>query len=65
MKMKRIIIDQKKCIGCGMCTIVVPNVFNLGEDRKSKVIGQNKKQVKNIDKAISACPVGAISYKKD
>ena len=25
-------IDKDKCIGCGACTTIVPEVFELGDD---------------------------------
>lgn len=62
--MKKIIVNQKKCIGCGMCTIIVPKVFGLGKNGRAVVINQDTKFVKKINEAISTCPGGAISYKK-
>jgi len=61
--MKYVIVDKKKCIGCGTCVYIAPNIFQLGKDGKSKVINQDVKSIKKIDEAISSCPVGAISYK--
>jgi len=53
-------VNQKKCIGCGMCVSICPKVFKL-ENGKSKV--KNAKAVKTCDikAAKKGCPVGAIS----
>lgn len=55
-------VNKEKCIGCGFCTSVCPDVFELGEDGKSRVkkgadLEKNKDCVKE---AKDGCPVGAI-----
>ncbi len=55
-------INKEKCIGCGYCTSVCPNVFELGDDGKSKIkedadLEKNKECTKE---AKEGCPVGAI-----
>lgn len=50
-------IDKNKCIGCGSCVAVCPEGFEIVEG-KAKV---KSAKAKCIDKAIEACPVGAIS----
>jgi ferredoxin len=30
-------VNKEKCIGCGYCVSVCPEVFELGEDGKSKI----------------------------
>ena len=59
MKVK---VNKEKCIGCGYCASVCPEVFELGEDGKSRVkegtdFGKNQDCVKE---AKERCPVGAI-----
>ena len=64
--MKKVKIDESTCIGCGTCVALCPEVFELGEDGKAKVKLQNSKTPKlqaEIDEAIEACPVKAISLK--
>ncbi len=61
MKIK---IDKEKCIGCGTCVALCPEVFDIGEDGKSYVKNPNGK-CDNIEEVINACPVGAISVEKD
>jgi len=50
-------VDQDKCIGCGRCTEICPDTFNLSPEGKSTVIGENKNCAM---KAADECPVEAI-----
>lgn len=55
-------VNKTKCIGCGYCTSVCPEVFEMGEDGKSKV-KENVNLEKNkecIKEAKEGCPAGAI-----
>jgi len=59
MKIK---INKEKCIGCGYCASVCPEVFELGGDGKSQVkSGADFEKSKDcIKDAKEGCPVGAI-----
>jgi len=51
-------VDQQKCIGCGRCTEICPDVFRLNKNGKSEVASKT-----NIDcamKAADECPTEAI-----
>ena len=55
-------VDKEKCIGCGLCSNLCPEVFELAEDGKAKVkekadLEKNKECVKE---AKESCPAGAI-----
>lgn len=52
-------VDKEKCIGCGACVAICPEMFEIGPDGKSAV--KNAKGRCDIDSAINGCPVGAIS----
>ncbi len=54
-------VDKEKCIGCGLCTTICSDCFELGEDGKSQVKGSCKGSEDCIKEAISSCPVQAIS----
>ena len=55
-------VNKEKCIGCGLCSNLCPEVFELAEDGKAKVkenadLEKNKEGVKE---AKEGCPVSAI-----
>ena len=52
-------INKAKCIGCGTCQSICPEVFELDGDGKAKVKSQKKTSC--IKEAIESCPVDAIS----
>ncbi|MFA5953156.1 MAG: ferredoxin [Candidatus Pacearchaeota archaeon] len=54
-------VDKKKCIGCGTCPGICPDVFEMSEDGKAQVKKNADKKAKCIKKAIESCPVNAIS----
>jgi len=55
------IVDEEKCIGCGLCVSLCPETFELGDDGKSHVIGDcSGCDCKNV---VESCPVKAISLK--
>lgn len=55
-------IDRDLCIGCGVCTSIYPDLFDMDENNEKAIV----KNIENIDEslvneAIESCPVGAIS----
>ncbi len=63
MKIK---INKDKCLGCATCVALAPEVFEIGEDGKSKVkngadLEKNKEQIKQ---AKEACPTQAIEVEE-
>ena len=61
---KNIIIDQAKCIGCGLCVSTCPDVFELADDGKSIVKDASKCADCNCQEAIDSCPADAITWEK-
>lgn len=53
-------VDKKKCIGCGACVAVCPEVFEL-KDGKSHVKNAKACDSCDCEKAMNSCPVDAIS----
>lgn len=57
-------VNTKRCIGCGMCAHVSPEVFRI-EGRYSTVIAQpDKTQEGHTFDAANGCPVNAISIQR-
>lgn len=58
-------VNKDQCIGCGACTAIVPDVFEIEDDglacAKGEVNESNKDEV--ID-ASESCPTGAISVEE-
>ncbi|VVB82280.1 Ferredoxin [uncultured archaeon] len=57
--MVKIKIDTEKCIGCGLCFNICPQVFAMGKDGKAFVKAQ--KDISCVKEALESCPVSAIS----
>jgi ferredoxin len=54
-------IDKKKCIGCGLCASMCPDVFELGNDGKAHVKDASKcKTSCNCKEVAASCPASAI-----
>ena len=61
----RVIIDNKKCIGCGLCEEILPEVFSVGPyHTKIKQPVLRIEQEKSAAEAAADCPVGAISFEE-
>jgi len=60
-KIKMVKVNREKCIGCGMCQSLCPEVFEL-EDGKAKVKDNVdvKKYKDCIKEAKESCPMQAI-----
>jgi ferredoxin len=59
---KGAVVDQDTCIGCGLCAQLCPKVFSMQDDGKSKAVNPTGDDEENIQAAIDACPVSAISW---
>ena len=52
-------VDREKCIGCGYCVSVCPEVFDLDKDGKCRIKDKNSKKA-CAKEAAEGCPVEAI-----
>ena len=52
-------VNRELCIGCGLCQSICPEVFEIDDNSKAKIISQTKCPC--IKEAIEACPIDAIS----
>jgi ferredoxin len=61
----KITIDQEKCIGCGSCTAVCPDVFEMDENNKAQVKKEKEEATDECtQEAVDICPVQAIEIEK-
>ncbi|MCD6371510.1 MAG: ferredoxin [Candidatus Aenigmarchaeota archaeon] len=56
------VVDKEKCIGCGTCVALCPEVFDLDSEGKSYVKNPEGK-CDNLKEVVESCPAGAISLK--
>jgi ferredoxin len=54
-------VDQDKCIGCGACAALCPDVFEIESDGKSHVKNAAACAKCDCKAAVDGCPVGAIT----
>ena len=64
-------VKKDTCIGCGACTVIANNIFEIGDDGLAETIAPyideelKEKEITDSDKddvidAAESCPVGAI-----
>ena len=54
-------VNKKKCIGCGLCSQICSEVFEIDENGKAQVKKDADKKAKCITNAVEQCPVEAIT----
>jgi len=54
---------NETCIGCSACTAISGDVFELNDEGKSEVVSLENYDGMDVDDAIAACPVDAISWR--
>ena len=52
-------VDQDLCVGCGLCTQVCADAFEMADDGKAVAIEGATADC--VQDAIDQCPVGAIT----
>jgi len=64
-KTKKIKIDRNKCIGCGTCVALAPEVFELDKENKSRVKNPKGANEETIKLAADSCPAEAIKIEME
>ena len=59
--MRKLKVDENKCIGCGTCTAIDNEHFELNDDGLSSAISNKNLDSENLKEAIDSCPTDAIS----
>lgn len=56
-------VDKSACIGCGLCSSICPNVFQMEDDGLAGVYANPvpDDDKGSVQEACDNCPVGAIS----
>jgi len=71
-RMKKIIFERNKCIGCGTCSVICPFFWEMGDDGRANlkeavenegVFERNIEDVSCNIEASSSCPVQCIHIK--
>lgn len=65
--MKKVVVNDNVCIGCGFCAATLDTVFKMNDedramtiDEKNELEKMNEEQQDNIMDILEGCPVGAI-----
>jgi len=58
---EKISLDENKCISCGLCTQMYPDIFEFDDNNKIRLKNPNANLSQDI---IELCPSGAIGSKK-
>jgi ferredoxin len=56
-------VDQKVCIGCGLCVSIASEVFRLNDDGVSEAYHPAGATEAKIQEAIDSCPVACIHWR--
>lgn len=62
--MKKIIVNDEACIGCGACVSIDPEHFEFNDEGLSHAISQENLESSELASAISSCPTSAISIEE-
>ena len=60
-------VNQDKCLRCGMCTGICPDVFEFDDEGNIKVNNDimNEENIESVNEAMNSCPVNAISKEEE
>jgi ferredoxin len=61
---KKPVVDQDMCTGCGLCPDIAPGTFDMNDDGLAEVVDPQGDDEDTIQEAIDSCPVGAISWEE-
>ena len=63
--MKKLIVDDSVCMGCGMCTALDEEHFEMNDAGLSEVKSQDNLESDTLQNAVDFCPVGAIKLAEE
>jgi ferredoxin len=55
-------VDETRCIGCGLCVQLSPELFTVNQRQIAVVIGaaESSDSIERLEAAVDYCPVQAI-----
>ncbi len=60
--MAKVEVDKNKCIGCGACTAIAPDVFDFDDDGLAKATSDKVND--DVKTAAEGCPTEAITVEQ-
>ena len=62
----RIAVDREKCSGLGICEGLAPDLFEVDEDGKARVLVDsiNERSLRDAEDAVIGCPMMALKLLK-
>ncbi len=58
----KVLIDKEKCIGCGLCANMAPDIFEMQEDKACVTVDEVPSELEETaTETKNSCPVDAIS----
>lgn len=58
-------VDKELCIGCEVCVQMCPEVFEIGDDGKAEVIGEEGCNNCDCEEVADSCPTEAITIEEE
>lgn len=63
--MKKLVVNEDLCFGCGACCAIDTKHFEINEEGKSSVTTQEDIENDTVNNAIASCPANAISIEEE
>lgn len=54
------VLDQEKCIGCGVCVALAPKTYRFNDEGKAEVMAEIGDDDATVKSGADSCPVQAI-----